>query len=409
VRLTIAAANGTFSLASTSGLSFTTGDGADDSTVTIEGTLASLNAALDGMAFVPDADFNGAASLTLLIDDLGNSGAGGNLTDSGVLDISVAPVNDAPTLAGSGGSVTYVEDDPALTIDSGISLDDVDDAMLAGATVGIVGYVAGEDLLDFQSQSGIVGTFDGATGILALAGAASVAEYQAALRAVAYLNTSENPNTAARAIRFAVTDGNDSSPTIQRSLSIISVNDAPVHVLPLTQFLVVNGALPFSASTGNQIAVTDADADAGADLVRTTLSATQGVITLAGVAGLTFLSGDGVADVTMVFEGTLDAIEAALDGMTFEPTPTYVGAASIQIDTNDLGHNGGPSAVASNTVAITPSSFPTFRSPRTPYPPLGTPPHTSMMPRTHHSFTRWSATLTPVFLSRSHWTRTPAS
>ena len=46
----------------------------------------------------------------------------------------------------------------------------------------------------------------------------------------------------------------------------------------------------------------------------------NGVITLSGIAGLSFDIGNGTADEDMVFNGTVGDINAALDGLIFDPT-----------------------------------------------------------------------------------------
>ncbi|HBJ38105.1 MAG TPA: hypothetical protein DDZ51_25790, partial [Planctomycetaceae bacterium] len=92
IQLTLTASQGTMTLASLTGLSFITGDGTADSTIVVRGTLAELNAALDGLSFSPTGGFSGTATITVLTDDLGNSGSGGNLTDSNVLSIQVGGV-----------------------------------------------------------------------------------------------------------------------------------------------------------------------------------------------------------------------------------------------------------------------------------------------------------------------------
>ena len=103
---------------------------------------------------------------------------------------------------------------------------------------------------------------------------------------------------------------------------------------------------------GNRIAVSDPDA--GASPLEVTLTAVQGTLTLAGIAGLTFTVGDGTADATMTFTGTQAAINAALDGMSFLPPLDYSGPASVTITTGDLGATGagGPQS-DTDTVNIT--------------------------------------------------------
>jgi len=68
-----------------------------------------------------------------------------------------------------------------------VSLVDVDDTNIESATVTISNnFATGEDELVFTDQSGITGSFDPDTGVLTLTGSASVADYQAAVRSVAY-------------------------------------------------------------------------------------------------------------------------------------------------------------------------------------------------------------------------------
>ena len=49
-----------------------------------------------GMSYAPTANYNGPATLTILTSDLGNTGAGGPLTDTDTVNITVNAVNDAP-------------------------------------------------------------------------------------------------------------------------------------------------------------------------------------------------------------------------------------------------------------------------------------------------------------------------
>jgi hypothetical protein len=83
----------------------------------------------------------------------------------------------------------------------------------------------------------------------------------------------------------------------------------------------------------------------------------NGTLTLASNAGLTFLAGDGNADATMTFEGTLTAINNALNGLEYMPNPDFSGTETLIITVNDLGHNGpgGPqTTTATITINVTP-------------------------------------------------------
>ncbi len=78
--------------------------------MSFSGTLASINAALDGLRFDPTPNFNGSALLSLATNDLGNTGSGGPKTAAGTVALAVHPVNDAPTVADQ--SVGGQEDTP---------------------------------------------------------------------------------------------------------------------------------------------------------------------------------------------------------------------------------------------------------------------------------------------------------
>jgi hypothetical protein len=111
----------------------------------------------------------------------------------------------------------------------------------------------------------------------------------------------------------------------------------------------------FSSGTGNQIVVADPDAETSP--LRVTLTVSNGTLTLASNAGLTFLVGDGNADATMTFEGTLTAINNALNGLEYMPNPDFSGTETLIITVNDLGHNGpgGPQiTTATITINVTP-------------------------------------------------------
>ena len=91
-------------------------------TVTLTGTVTDVNAyiAASGVGFTAATDFNGTVKVHVTVDDGGNTGLGGALTDEDEFDIVVAPVNDAPTSADSGvilpedGSYTFKASDFAF-------------------------------------------------------------------------------------------------------------------------------------------------------------------------------------------------------------------------------------------------------------------------------------------------------
>jgi hypothetical protein len=112
VKVTLSATNGLITLSGTGGLSFTAGNGTADATMTFTGTIANINAALDGLTFAPTMGYSGAASLAILTDDQGNTGSGGALTASNTVNITVNAVG-SPTAASDSYSVN---EDGALSV-----------------------------------------------------------------------------------------------------------------------------------------------------------------------------------------------------------------------------------------------------------------------------------------------------
>ena len=97
LRLTMRATSGTLSLAQLSGLTFTApADGTNDTTMTFTGTAAAINSALNGFTYQGIQDFNGNDTLTLTINDQGNTGLGGGTDVVSTIAVSVTPVNDPP-------------------------------------------------------------------------------------------------------------------------------------------------------------------------------------------------------------------------------------------------------------------------------------------------------------------------
>jgi hypothetical protein len=149
--------------------------------------------------------------------------------------MTIATTSAAPTVAMT--PRRWRENDGPVALDGGIAVSDADSPTLTGATVAMTtNFRGGEDLLAFTSQNGIAGSFDAGAGVLTLTGSASVASYQAALRSIAYHNTSEDPATISRTVSVTVTDGahverrdlNDHGRRCQRSADADAAGDVTV-------------------------------------------------------------------------------------------------------------------------------------------------------------------------------------
>ena len=188
--------------------------------------------------------------------------------------VNIVAVNDAPVIQTSSGSASFTEGGDALVIDSGLTVSDVDNTYLQSATVRISqGLVASEDVLAFTNQAGITGSYDKSTGTLTLTGSALLADYQAALRSVTYVNTSQNPNTQARTLSFVVNDGQAESAEATRSLTVIAVNNAPVITLSSGSISFTEKGAPVAVDSG--LVVSDVDS---AELTGASVSISNGLV-----------------------------------------------------------------------------------------------------------------------------------
>ena len=143
---------------------------------------------------------------------------------------------------------------------------------------------------------------------------------------------------------YQLSDGKGGTDTATVSISVTpdATNEAPVNSVPGAQTTGQDIPLVFSDANGNQILVRD---DAGGNTVEVTLTATNGTVTLAGTTGLS-ITGGADGSWTMTVQGALTDINNALNGLTFSPTSSYLGAASLQIATNDLGNSGTGGALS---------------------------------------------------------------
>ena len=355
LQVTLTALDGALTLGSVSGL---TVSGQGTGSVVFSGTLANLNAALDGLTFMPVSAFTGGTSLVIATGDLGNTGLGGPQNATTTLGITVSP-NLAPTVTTTASTLSYTEKDPATPVDPNLTVTDLDSPVLDHAVVRIAAnYVNGQDVLGFTNQLGITGNWDAATGTLTLVGAASQANYQTALRSVTYQNLSNNPSTAMRTVTFVANDSIADGAVASRSIAVTAINDPPTNAVPTTQTTNEDTALVFSVANGNELKV--GDPDAGSNSIRVVLNATNGTLTLAQVSGLAFGAGSNGSS-TMTVTGTVDDINAALNGLSFAPVANYSGPANVQIVTDDLGNSGSGltvPAIGAVAVAVVPVNDP---------------------------------------------------
>jgi large repetitive protein len=306
---TLSVANGLLTLGTTIGVTVT---GNGTGSVQVTGTAAAINAALNGLGYAPTADFNSGAAQTLNVVT-----TDGTATDTDTVAITVTPVADI-----ANDAVITAEDTPIVI------------SVLTNDT--------------FENPGRTITAVNG-TAITAGGPAVAVANGAVALNASGqlvftpaanYNNTAATPTT----FTYTVTSGG-ATETATVSVQVTPVNDAPVNTVPAAQSTVEDTPQVFSAANGN--AITVADPDGGT--ITTTLTVTNGTLTLGTVAGVTVF-GNGTG--TVVVSSTAALINMALNGLSFAPTADYnnAGGVTLSVATTD----GTVTDTDTVNVAITP-------------------------------------------------------
>ena len=196
IQLTMSCSVGTLTLGKTSNLTFSLGDGHDDDKLSFTGTIADINAALEGTVFRPPANFNGTTHIDFNTNDLGNTGVGGAKSDVDQLIVTVVPVNDPPTATAD----TYV-----------VAEDSVDQRIDALANDSCAPDV-GETLRVTSVSSPAHGT----------------ARLELGGTAVLYTPVANYFGTDT--FSYDITDGHGGSATATVSVTVLNVNDPPQAV-----------------------------------------------------------------------------------------------------------------------------------------------------------------------------------
>ncbi|MBF0185980.1 MAG: DUF4347 domain-containing protein [Magnetococcales bacterium] len=333
VKITLTVSNGLLTLSQITGLTFTSGDGTSDASMVFAGTLSNLNAALAGMIFVPNANTFGTASLTMTSNDQGSSGSGGALSDSDTLTITILPRADTP-------SVTNATTTENVQTNAGLSItrNAVDAAEVNYFY--ITGITNGRLFLNDGTTEVLNGTF------------LTNAQVGAKLR---FTPSPGLTSAAGSSFNFTVqastlNDGTLLSAPVTATITVNSVNDPPVHTLPVAQSVAEDVALIFSTANGNAIVMSD-DASETAASVKTTLSVSKGTLSVTTLAGGT-ITGNNSASLTLT--GPVAWINSLLQGMIYQPNSNVFGADTLQIVTNDQGNNGsGGVKSTADTLGIT--------------------------------------------------------
>jgi hypothetical protein len=327
--VTLTASDGRITLGSTTGVTVSSGSNGTSS-MTVTGTVANLNAALNGLVYAPNAGFGGTDTLEIVVKDSPENvivSAGVTITL-----IALPPGLSAP-------STESLNENGKLTFPTGsISLTDVEASGSSDSLTLSVSF----GTLTFTSTSGL--TFSsGSNGASSMTVTGTLANLNAALNGLVY-----SPSTSYSghdSLKISVSDSGDNKST---SGSVaISVN--PFATAPATASVLENATYAFSSSAADPIALTDGAASGTSESL--TLTVLHGKLTLASITGLTFSSGSNGSS-SMTVKGTLASINAALNGLVYAPQTSYTGTDTLAISFADQNDGLSGSANVAITVAF---------------------------------------------------------
>ena len=314
------------------------------SSMVLTGTPDLINDALAGLLYTPNLDYNGDDTLTLQISDLGDTGEGGEKTNSATIPISITSINDAPvhhlpnmrsipedhnlTFSTDTANLFYISDDaPESDTDIQVELE-VENGILTLADAADEEYVIEfiNSSQDGTSSFTIVGKLDHIN--KAMDGLIYSPNEDFFGDVTLTITSSDNGGTGS---------GEPLTVTDTFSITVQPVNDAPVNTLPEIQNTNEDSVLTFNTNNQNAISVYD-DASIEALSFNVSLEVTNGFLTLSTTDHLELLGGSLNPDSTIHLSGKMDDINAALSGMTFTPDTNFTGESTLTLTTDDLGN-----------------------------------------------------------------------
>ncbi|WP_200820139.1 MULTISPECIES: putative Ig domain-containing protein, partial [unclassified Azospirillum] len=343
VTVTLSVGAGSLSAAGGNGVNVT---GTGSGTLTLSGSLAAINSFVNAgsVRFQTATNSTASQTLTVSIDDGGNTGTGGPLTASTSVALNVTGVNVAPSI-NAPGSLTVTED--VATALTGISFSDAD----AGTGIVTVTLSVGAGSLSATGGNGIGVTGSG-SGTLTLSGSLSDINSFVNAGSVRYQTAADS--TASQTLAITINDGGNTgtggplSASSSVTLNVTAVNDAPSINAPGSLTVTEDVA---TALTG----ISFADVDAGTGTVTVTLSVGAGSLTAAGGNGVN-VTGSGSG--TLTLSGSLAAINSFVNAgsVRFQTAANSTASQTLAITINDGGNTGtgGPlSASSSVTLNVT--------------------------------------------------------
>ncbi|HDS1679051.1 TPA: DUF4347 domain-containing protein [Pseudomonas putida] len=317
--------------------------------------------------FVPDGIHGETATLTYKAwDQSSNAGLQGtkvNVTTSGgtsaysvgadTASVVVTAVNDAPVVTVSGTPASWTEGNNVastpVVVAPTLTVTDADGPNPFSAAARMLTYYSSQDTLSFVNDGltmgNIVGTWTAGTGTLTLTSAgnqATVAQFEAALRAITYNNASNSPNTTTRTVQFIVTDGSNAASTaVTGDITLTAINDSPT--------ISAVAALPVNEDTSTPLSqITFSDVDSTLGIV--TFSVGNGTLSATGAGGVTV----GGTSTALTLSGTLANINNFIAGnrLVYTPAANASGDVTLTINVNTTSVSDATTTLTLQVAAV---------------------------------------------------------
>ncbi|MFJ3484682.1 immunoglobulin-like domain-containing protein [Pseudomonas sp. NPDC090202] len=340
-------------------------------------SLADFQAAIKAITF----STTDTTTATRNIDVVVNDGTDNSNTAVSVITIgqNARPVVDLngpgsdPDHTGTDYTTTFTEKGSAVSIAApGVTVTDSDNTTVAKVTITLNGAVAadGDKLTVGTLPNGIVANVD-SNGVITLTGTptSTLVDFQNAIKAITFSNTSNNPSTTDRSVTVTVDDGSGTATATSSStttIHVVAVNDAPVLDLNTVTdgtgntgtFTLGHAAVAIANTATSGVSITDAD--------NTTLK--SATITIAGYktgdtltvgslpSGITVTgNSNGVVTLSSPAGNSLADFQTAIKAITFSTTDTTTDTRTINVVVNDGAAN---SNTASTVITLAPNAAP---------------------------------------------------
>ncbi len=392
VEVTLSVTNGVITLAQDTGLVYTEGVN-NSSKMSIKGSLTEIQAAIDGLKYQGNKNYFGNDTLSISLNDLGNSGNGGALSDTKTIDITVLSVNNAPIAVDDvkttteDTAVTLTKDDIVSSNDTDVESDNLTITAVGNANNGTVilnndGTITFTPTQNFNGEASFEYTIsDGNGGSDTATVTVNVTAVNDVPIAVDDVKTTTE-DTAITLTKSDIVDANDTDLDAD-ALTITSVgnanngtvilnNDGTITFTPTQNF---NGEASFeyTISDGNggsgtatvTVNVTaENDAPIAGDDEKTTTEDTAVTLTKDDIVtpNDTDVESDTLT-ITAVGNASNGTVILNNDGtITFTPTQNFNGEASFEYTVSDGNGGSGTATVIVNVVKDAPDAVDSFKT-----------------------------------------------